>query len=259
MAVLSPTYEPEVTYDSGNAAYWDTVTFDSGTTKHSADPGVIGGSLVQVAFTRSEAAGVREDIALFGLHLAVSPGVAGEWSELTDGTKASVETALDAWWTTCKTLYSDHIKLSEYIWRDYGADYPLGATGLSKPSPVNRRTSRTVAGTGVGTTLPDQTAMSVTFKTASRRHWGRVYLPPPQTAGLTQYSRFTSGYCDTVAGAFNTMFDTLTNLGTAVHPRVWSPKYRGMFSVAELHVDDVPDVIRSRRPKTRTYRKDYGA
>ena len=52
--------------------------------------------------------------------------------------------------------------------------------------------------------------------------------------------------------------DTLSNLARSQHVLVWSPKYRGVFSVNRLQVDDVPDVIRSRRPKIKTYAKVYG-
>lgn len=259
MAITSPTYTPFLVYDSGMSGYWDNVTTLTGTDRAGLDPNVVSGSAVQVQFSRAEAAGVRENVALFDLHFSTNAGLGAAWSELSDTTLSSVETALDTLWTTLKANTPPHWLLSGYVWRHFGADYPLGKTGLSKPSPIYRVTSRSVAGTSAATNYtPDQMAISVTFRTASRKHWGRVYLPPPIANMVTQYGRLTTGWCDTCAGAFDTLFATVNGLPAQTHPVIWSSKYRGFFAVDTLAVDDVPDVIRRRRPYSRTYIKTYG-
>lgn len=260
MAIVSPTYTPFLVYDSGKAGYWDTVTTVTGTSRAALDPGVLKGSYVQVVFNRTEAAGVRENVALFDLHFSTNAGLGAAWSPLSDTTLASVETALDAWWTTVKPNYFPHWIMGGYIWRHFGADFPLGTTGLSKPSPIYRVTTRSVAGSGTPGTnfVPDQVAASVTFRTASRRHWGRVYLPAPGPDRVTSFSRFSTTFCDAVAGAFDTLFQTVNGLPAETHPVIWSSKHRGFFMVDTLATDDVPDVIRRRRPYSRTYVKTYG-
>lgn len=259
MAIVSPTYTDFLVYDSGKSDYWDDVTTTTGTSKTALDPHVVAGSTVQVVFNRSEPAGVRENVALFDLHLSTNAGLGAAWSPLSNTTLASVETALDAWWTTVKLQYYTHWIMGGYVWRHFGADFPLGSTGLSKPSPIFRTTVRSVAGTSGATAwLTDQTACSVTYRTASRRHWGRSYMPPPVSVNLDAFSRYTATYVDMLAGAFDTLFQTMNGLPAETHPVVWSSKYRGFFAVRQLACDNVPDVIRRRRPYSKTYTKVYG-
>lgn len=254
--MASPLFVDTLNYDSGRSDYWNTVTVDSGTIKTARDPNVLHGSVVQMRFARSEPTGVREDLALIDLHMGIATG-AGAWSELNDADAAAAEATLDTLWTTIKTLFTAHIILDSYVWRHYGADYPLGKTGLSKPSPIWRTTARTVAGTAATVTQPDQIATSVTFRTASRRHWGRVYLPALATGNSTAEGRMIAARCDTIATAFRTALVDLNDNARQCDVFVWSPKYRGQFSVSELAVDDVYDVIRSRRAKVPTYKKVF--
>lgn len=257
MPVVSPTYEPFLVYDSGKSAYWDTQTLSSGAVKVSTDPGTLKGSVVAVTYSRSEAVGVREDVAMWTLHMTVATGINSAWDSLTAADKVAVETILDALWTTIKVKIPAHYVLSSYVWRDFAADNPLGESGLSKPSVVNRITTRNVAGSDATGNQEDQVSCNVTFRTASRRHWGRSYLPGMGAGRLTGESRWVSADLDVIAGAFNTAFISMNGLARVVHPVVWSPKYRGFFSVETLAVDNVPDVIRSRRPKSATYIKTY--
>lgn len=259
MAILAPTYTDFLVYDSGKSSYWDTVTTTTGTSRTALDPNVVKGSVVQVQFNRTEPAGVRENVALFDLHLSTNAGLGAAWSPLSTTTIASVETALDAFWTTLKVRHTPHWLLGGYVWRHFGADYPLGTTGLSKPSPIFRTTTRSVAGTSVAAAYtPDQLAQTVTFRTASRRHWGRSYMPAADATQVDQYGRLTNGYCDALAGAFDTFFSTINGLAAETHAVVWSSKYRGFFSVRQLAVDNVPDVIRRRRAYAKSYTKTYG-
>lgn len=254
--MTAPLYSKTVFYDSGMSSYWDTVTFETGTTKNAVDPGNFHGSMVSVQFSRSEAAGVREDLAQFDLHLAVAAGL-GLYASLDATDAATVETALDTMWTTMKVNHSAHISLANYVWRDYGMDYPLGKTGFSKPGPVWRTTARSVAGSGAQPSLPDQVAETVTFKTPSRRHWGRIYLPNGLAANTTNEARIISGAVDIWCGAVHTFVNDLNDNARQIDTFVWSPKYRGALGIESIQMDNTYDVIRRRRAKQTTYRKVF--
>jgi hypothetical protein len=257
MAIQPPTYTNFLAYSSDEATYWNSVVVADGTTKVSCVPSALGGSIVQTTFSRVEATGVREDVALFTLHLAVATGSNNAWSRLNSSDAASVETQMDTLWSNMATYFTSHWALSGYVWRHFGADFPKGKTGLSKPGPIWRITSRSTAGSAVGGTLTDQTAETVTWRTASRRHWGRIYLPAIAATNLTVNSRLTPTAVDFLSARFDAAFGALNGLSRNIHPFVWNSKNPGMFSVAQLAMDDVPDVIRRRRPKQRTYLKTY--
>lgn len=251
-----PLYNDYLVYDSGQSAYWDTQTLNTGATKVAVDPGVLRGSVVQVTFSRTQSVGVREDLAMFDLHLTVTAG-AHVYTTLTDTDAGLVEGLLDTMWTTLKPSFSPHIVASGYVWRHWGADYPLGTTGLSKPSPTWRSTTRSVAGTSAANPLPDQVAESITFITASRRHWGRIYLPPLASSLTTSDGRLSNGNTDSTVAPFHTFINAANALTRQVDVLVWSPKHRGAFGVSKLQMDSTFDVIRSRRAKQTTYRKVY--
>lgn len=248
-----------ITYDPALASYWSSQSVYSGTTVQDHDPNGINGSQVALVFTRAVASTVHEDVALFTLHLCGEPGVGENWAKLDATQAAAVETVLNAWWTTCKPKVSADWTLKEYQWRDFGASLPISSrTGLSLPTPTWRITTVGVAATGVGTRLPDQVAATVTFKTSSRKHWGRIYMPGLITGDIGTQGKLTAAtYVDVVAGAFDTMRTSLLALGLSTRPVIWSAKYRAVLEIIQTQMDDVPDVIRSRRAKFPTYKKQY--
>lgn len=71
------------------------------------------------------------------------------------------------------------------------------------------------------------------------------------------YGRIATTSVDTLAAAWNTMFDAMNNIATNVHPVIWSSKHRGFFAITQLAIDNVPDVIRRRRAYSKTYTKVY--
>lgn len=253
-----PLFTNYVAYDTTNAAYWGTQVFQTGTVIAPTAPNALHGSSVQVGFTRSEPAGVREDLAIFDLHMWVNTG-AGAFSSLNASDAAAAETAISAMWTTIKTLYPAHITLATMIWRDWGADFPTGKTGLSKPGPVWRQTSFSVSGSGAPTPLPDQVAESCTFRTASRRHWGRIYLPPVISTLVDANGRLSQPQVDILSGAVRQMLVTLNSSARQLDVVVWSPKYRGALGVSQVVMDDVFDIIRRRRAKVANYHKIYSS
>jgi hypothetical protein len=98
--------------------------------------------------------------------------------------------------------------------------------------------------------------MSVTKVTASRKHWGRIYVGPLQLTGSIATGvngRFNTSQVDTVATAFNTL---RAGLQADDFPMVVFDRTRLHFATVDgVRCDDIPDVIRSRRPDWVPYRK----
>lgn len=217
------------------------------------------------SWTRIPTSGVPQDAAQCTFHfLNLTGGVPdATW---TDADYTTVETAFDTYWNALKGAYFPETKLAELAWRADGPDFrPFGAS----LSPTLRIVARSVAGTATtGTMLPPQCALSVTEVTEStflaygvgvpgstpgtgrtqlRNRWGRFYLPAI-ASGVTTDGRVGTAYCDAVSGATQTFYNTC--VAADLIPVVYSPTNGHAYSVIEVHVDDIFDVIRSRRFET---------
>lgn len=122
---------------------------------------------------------------------------------------------------------------------------------LDTGAPAYATSGTLVPGTQTGS-LPYQVAQSVTLRTAWPKHWGRVYLPTPGSAAFDSYGRLTSTQRSGIAGAVKTLLGSWHDAGfypvipvTQVEKQV----FHGLLDVTEIVADDVPDVIRRRRPK----------
>lgn len=252
-------WDTDVLYDDAKAAYWEDQVFETGTDVTAADADLIGGTMVAVEFTRATPTGTREDRAMFTLHLSAEAigGQAG--ASLTNADMAAAETDLDTWHTTMKPKIAADYTLAGYTWRNFRASNPIGETGLSQYSPIRRQTVRSVVGTDAGISLPYQVASTCTFKTGSRRHWGRCYVPGLTASSLTTNGRIINTYRATFAAAFQTLLNDLYANSVATDIVVWSSKYRAIMGVREIQVDDVPDIIRRRRGKQAAFRTSYTA
>lgn len=217
---------------------------------------------LQVSWERTPGTGVPQDAAMCTFHfLNITAGVPDASWITADYT--TVEGAFDAYWTAILANYSTEVKLKEYKWRPDGPAFrPFG----SSLSPTVRITPRAVAGTGSGSQgLPPQVALSVTETTGAtfiahdvegvgdqvRNRWGRYYLPAPIAAG-TQWGRVSPALQTAVANAAETFYETCVT--AQIVPVVYSPTTGHAWSVQEIHVDDIWDVIRSRRYTTPTSR-----
>ena len=253
-------YTAQVIYDSTNAAYWNTQSFWPGTQITAAAPSEIEGSQLTVQFNRTVEAGFDEDRAMFRVHLAVDAGPGANMVPLSAAQAAAVESNFDdAWATHLGPITALRWSLAEFTWRNFGAAYPLADDGTSKPGPIWRTTPRTSAGSGPETSIADQLAATVTYRTPSRRHWGRSYW-----GGLTAgafASETSAKLADTYVTGLATGFDMWhaanANEAAVTNLWVWSTKHRGALSVTEISVDDVPDVVRRRRAKSATFRKTF--
>jgi hypothetical protein len=105
--------------------------------------------------------------------------------------------------------------------------------------------------------MPPQVAFALTEKTAWPKHWGRTYLPTPQ--GLHVFGdRWTSACVDTIVGAANTLYQGLAAaefFPVVPVTQVASDPARALVGITQVQGDDIPDVIRRRRPRNTTYRK----
>lgn len=230
---------------------------------------------LQVRISR-QPAGRLEDVDVMTFHFlkVVSGTPSNDWSSGTE--YSAVETALSAMWTTDKTDYPSFMHLDQFRWyKDGPAFYTLNDDGSAYvpigDNPATRVTEVDVAGTSSATAvLPPQVAWSITEITSSRRHWGRFYLPAGDANRLDATGLLGATELGSSLGAAVTFYNAC-RAANAV-PVVFSiqkperPKAGGgtlpavgavAYEVTSLQMDDICDVIRSRRyqngvTKTRT-------
>lgn len=222
------------------------------------------------SWSRTPTVGVVQDADMCTFHfLNLTGGDPDATWTTTDYT--TVETAFDTYWTAIKSLFTGVTKLSELAWRADGPEFrPFG----DSLSPTLRITPRSVAGAAIaGEMLPPQCAMTVTEVTEStflahgvgvpgkapgtgrtqlRNRWGRFYLPAMHPSAVID-GRFSTAACTQVANATRTFYNACVT--AQIIPVMYSPTTGNCWSVTELHVDDIVDVVRSRRydtPVTRT-------
>jgi hypothetical protein len=198
---------------------------------------------LQVIWTRTGTSPVEDDKVLTTMDFVkLDDGTfSDEWSS---GDFETIETALDTLWGTMKSFVPSSYKLAELRWY-------RKVPGTSHVGPPRRVVARDVAGTASGAHFPPQIALSITHRTALRKHWGRQYWPylaPTSTAN----GRLNAGQADFVAGAFQTFFRAAG--GAGLIPVVVSDRLQGVLTVLEVQVDDIFDVQRSRRYRTAQHR-----
>lgn len=242
-------YDHKITYIASSSSYWHAQSVYSDTVFVDGSSVPLGASFVTLAWSRTSPATTREDRATCTLAIGKTVG-GGIYSYLASADKAAAETALDTWWTSMKTDVANQWTLVEYRWHDW----LVGETVLG---PADRVTARSVAGTfGATNRMPDQDSQTVTFKTASRRHWGRVYLPGIASGRYdTTYGRFVTSQVDDGATFFHTL---ATNLAASSQEIVVASKaHQGILSCSSIASDDVVDIQRRRRAKQASYHKEY--
>jgi len=221
--------------------------------------GTFEGRKVAVRWSRAPAGGTIEDAATTTLHfLKIDTGAPAAWVDGTDD--ATVESAFGTMWAGIKDAYASTVKLDVFRWSKSGPDWDI------TPAPYNpayRVTEVAVAGTGGGSQLPPQVAVSVTHKTSVRKRWGRCYLPAPTTDALQSTGRLKTSSTGSNA-AIHTYWLAMLEECTAagIQPVIMSRARDAYttekgheiaaqpftaYSVEQVQVDDLFDVIRSRR------------
>lgn len=202
----------------------------------------------QLVFERSTPALTREDVMVS--HIDWVSAVGGTAVKLSSAERASLITAINSWWTTARAFTAPAFTFREI--RVYDFD-PIDA----KPGPPAQVSAVGTAGTSASGRLPDQIAVTSTYKTSSRKHWGRSYMPTLNQGIIdTTYGRLTNGHCTAVANAMRTLLQTTGSSGQC-SPVVASITHPAVSGITELQVDNVPDVQRRRRVKQRSFAQSY--
>lgn len=202
------------------------------------------GRRIVLKFQRADNTGLRLDAAQYDFEFVNFTGgvVDNTW---IDSDFTALEGFVDTWWTSVKPNISSEWVLDQYRWYKFGPSLPLSAKGNEEPGPPVRVTERNVAGTSSYAPLPPQCAATVTFKTPVRKRWGRIYVGGFTAIETGSHGRLSTTFCTALANATDTLFASATTNDYA--PVVYSRKRRSAFGITEVQVDDVADVIRSRR------------
>lgn len=209
-------------------------------------------------YTRATPTGTSEDAAQWKLDLLNLTGGSVDTS-WTSGDFAAVATAFDAFETAWKANRMSSHTLVEYRGypmrfnpSDPGPDADgKGARPFADTGPPVWLASRTSPGTASSNAMPYQVACTITMRTAWPKHWGRIYLPGPNIP-LGTGSRWAPAQMQSLANAFFDLQDDLAAAGfLVVIPvgQLTKAPFHALLGVNEVVVDDIPDVVRRRRPK----------
>ena len=221
---------------------------------------------VQLTWTSQDQATSVDDVRVATFHFLklaggspVSTWDAGDFSTLMSN--------FNTWWVAINGMYGNETKLDHLkVYKD--------GPGIEPPNPPVYDGTINVGGTSGYDQLPPQVAISVTEKAGSRLYWGRFYLPAPHNVVCNQYGRLTSAATVTIADATDALYTALraANLAPVVYRRELAqrqtaaekrsnttpgslpPRAASAWDITDIQVDDVFDVIRSRRWKYPTLR-----
>lgn len=207
---------------------------------------------VVLRWSRSTPVGTVEDHAQIGINIVNITGgnIDTTW---TTGDYTTCEGFLDEWVNVLAPYIHQSHTLVDYRW--YVRQFAVPMTAVKRfadTGPPARITPKSTAMLGIGTCLPYQSAMSVTLRTPTPRHWGRFYLPGIPPANMAASSRLLSSVTVSLANNVAELADDLAGqdfqmvVPTTQVNRVLVP---ALQTVTSIQVDDVPDVIRRRRPK----------
>ena len=206
-------------------------------------------NLVQIVFDRDRLA-PDEDVAVITCHIRESIQGAPDIVDVSDQGRANFVNRIGNWWTTAGAYVHANTDLREARFYDVSST-PGGLMG----DPVLVHTFN-VPGRAVGNALPPQCAISVTFRTDKRKTWGRYYLPSMTVGELDGAGRLDQS----VAGALATATALLTDRSqTGACLTVFSRKEWTHHDPQLIQIDDIVDVIRSRRFSTPLYRHQLSA
>lgn len=189
--------------------------------------------LVQVRWERARPAGQpAEDVIVNTFHCQVTDG---GW---TTDDRDTFNTQFDSLLTPLYTFISSNVTNSER--RFYNVPAVRGPSG----DPVFT-TLPGFGGTGAhAAELPPQCALSITWETSARRHWGRIYWGGLINS-LIADGRVTSANLSTWGTAIDAFGTALRQGGQGLV--VWDRAAWAPHDVTTFRIDDVMDVQRRRR------------
>jgi hypothetical protein len=132
----------------------------------------------------------------------------------------------------------------------------------SKPFQVSGPPEKVFPGTAAGAgaagmNIPNQIAATHTERTTYPHHWGRTYWPLPANSFLDTLGAFTGALVDGFAGFVETCMLAWQNAEFfPVVPVTQALKVptRGLLTVTNVQMDNIPDVIRRRRLSVQPYK-----
>lgn len=203
-------------------------------------------------FTRSTPAGSVEDQAQIAFNILNLTGgqVDKTW---TTADYTTCEAAVSEWFNNVRGLIHTSHTCTDFRWYRMAFSDPMSPSHrFAFSGPPQRVTPFGGVGAQTNTALPYQDAMTATLDTGVPRHWGRFYLPGLTAQALGTPSRWINTATQTLANGTAEFFDDLyraefqpvvpvTQVDKALVP--------ALLTVAQVRVDDIPDVIRRRRPK----------
>jgi hypothetical protein len=211
-----------------------------------AGPGV---DLVQLVIDR-QAISVNEDVAVITMHCrGVQAALPDDLFPLDDAGRDDFNAKITAWWGLIQPMLPTGYKLT------VAKFYPLPAAAGEPMGPPHKTYTHNASGVSGAPLLPTQVAMSVTFITDQRKTWGRFYIPGTNPNALTG-GRWSHSDMQAVADATHHLTDRSGNGGCLT---VWSRKEWTHHDPQTIQVDDIPDVIRSRRLKSTLFRATHVA
>jgi hypothetical protein len=204
---------------------------------------------LQIVFSRVAPGTVASDPAVCTMHFLNLTGGSPD-STWVDADFLVVETALMSAWDSLKGYWTTGTTLDQLRWyKDGSAFHPTPSEG----NPAVRIVEKDVAGQASVPPMAPQVAVSITEKTALRRRWGRFYLPAPARGNEGTGGTILGTLTTDLADVFHTFFEACRT-GDII-PVVFSPSLEAAYEVEHLQVDNLFDVIRSRRWKGPTVRE----
>jgi hypothetical protein len=209
---------------------------------------------LQVRWGRSAGGSIPDDDLVTTHHFAkVSGGNVVDTWDAADFIAA--ETAFGAFWTAMKAKYRDSVSLKQYRW------YKAGPQDVPPQAPVRIVDVNVAGAKASGAQLPYQVAVSVTEKTTDPKSWGRFYMPAPEAAdSIGPNGRLATIFHTLIADEADTMYEAWLSAGIpAVVYSTAKPERQTAggstlparaaraLTVDQIQVDDIFDVIRSRR------------
>lgn len=194
--------------------------------------GVAATYLVQTIHERVGAAPVTDDVEVTTTHW--------RWDGAGDPAESDFEIVtdrLDSFWDALNPYRVNSISIREHRW------YPAVVPPAS-PGPAILVTSSIVGPGGGSGVLPPQVASTITFITDVRRRWGRFYI-----GGINSLQNTTSGRvaADFVSGVADAGEAAFANTAANWKIQVFGAPTPNSLPVRQVRVDDVFDIIRSRR------------
>lgn len=149
----------------------------------------------------------------------------------------NAEGAIHSFWSSLAPRYSTHIMFDQMRW------YKIGP-GILPPNPAVRITDANVTGTATDS-LPPQVAVTLTQKTIPRRQWGRQYMPLNATTNMDVDGRLSTTLTAAIADVAGILANALSDFDLPLV--VYSPTRQKAYTVESIQVDNLYDVMRSRR------------